>query len=148
MKPQPVVDHDPLFPGACCLAHGEGVPRAVTGAHVDVTGADLPFCEPHMALVPKALRKKLEDVAGLSVFDVDRHQEVRELLAKATKAVDARAHRKPVPGICTQCGCTDAAPCDGGCAWANRAHTLCTACVRYREELEAKRRRAAKGRRR
>jgi hypothetical protein len=141
VKPAPF---DPLFPGCCSLAHGEGVPRAVTGPDVDVTGADLPFCEPHMALVPKALRRKLEAIAGVSIFDVDRHQEVRELLAQATKAAGAR----PVAGICSSCGCTDAAPCDGGCAWANRAHTLCTACERYQAELAAKRRRKPrKGRR-
>lgn len=36
------------------------------------------------------------------------------------------------PGRCSVCGCTDNTPCVGafgeGCAWRNRARTLCTSC--------------------
>ena len=32
-------------------------------------------------------------------------------------------------GVCRWCRCTDAHGCEKGCAWANRAHTLCTECV-------------------
>jgi len=34
--------------------------------------------------------------------------------------------------MCQLCGCTYTKPCHGACAWANRRHTLCTACA---EEL-------------
>ena len=33
------------------------------------------------------------------------------------------------PGRCRWCRCTYDEPCDGGCGWANREQTLCTACV-------------------
>ena len=32
-------------------------------------------------------------------------------------------------GRCRWCGCTDEAGCALGCSWANRSHTLCSACV-------------------
>jgi hypothetical protein len=32
-------------------------------------------------------------------------------------------------GRCRWCGCTDAAACELGCSWRNRAHTLCSSCV-------------------
>lgn len=32
-------------------------------------------------------------------------------------------------GCCRWCRCTQDEPCPGGCGWANRAQTLCTACV-------------------
>jgi hypothetical protein len=31
-------------------------------------------------------------------------------------------------GICNICACTDEEGCAEGCAWADREHTLCTAC--------------------
>jgi hypothetical protein len=34
-----------------------------------------------------------------------------------------------MPGRCRWCGCTDEWGCALGCSWANRAHTLCSACV-------------------
>jgi hypothetical protein len=33
------------------------------------------------------------------------------------------------PGQCRWCGCTYDTPCPEGCGWANRAQTLCTACL-------------------
>lgn len=35
----------------------------------------------------------------------------------------------PIPGICQVCGCTWAKACAGGCKWANRKRTLCSACA-------------------
>lgn len=35
-----------------------------------------------------------------------------------------------VLGRCVGCGCTDSRACVGGCAWADRGHTLCTRCLR------------------
>lgn len=35
------------------------------------------------------------------------------------------------PGVCVECGCTEADPCLDGdipCGWANRARTRCTSC--------------------
>jgi hypothetical protein len=32
------------------------------------------------------------------------------------------------PVACLYCGCTEHAPCDGGCAWANAEETICTVC--------------------
>lgn len=32
-------------------------------------------------------------------------------------------------GRCRWCGCTHDKPCPEGCWWANRAQTLCSACV-------------------
>lgn len=31
-------------------------------------------------------------------------------------------------GTCVYCTCTDARPCEGGCGWADDAHTVCTVC--------------------
>jgi hypothetical protein len=33
------------------------------------------------------------------------------------------------PGQCRWCRCTHEEPCPGSCGWADRAQTLCTACV-------------------
>jgi hypothetical protein len=33
------------------------------------------------------------------------------------------------PGVCAWCGCTEERGCGAGCSWANRACTLCSACV-------------------
>ncbi len=33
------------------------------------------------------------------------------------------------PGTCRQCGCSEEAACEGGCAWADETETLCTACA-------------------
>ena len=33
------------------------------------------------------------------------------------------------PGRCRWCGCTELKACGAGCSWANRAATLCSACV-------------------
>ncbi len=33
------------------------------------------------------------------------------------------------PGVCNLCGCTDDHACDGGCAWVDDEHTICTRCV-------------------
>jgi hypothetical protein len=30
------------------------------------------------------------------------------------------------PGVCRECGCSDEAPCDGGCSWVE--DDLCSAC--------------------
>jgi hypothetical protein len=35
----------------------------------------------------------------------------------------------PPPPICRQCGCSWEMACPGGCAWADEAGTLCTACA-------------------
>jgi hypothetical protein len=35
------------------------------------------------------------------------------------------------PGVCRWCRCSYYDPCEGGCGWANRAQTLCTACVDF-----------------
>jgi DNA-binding XRE family transcriptional regulator len=45
--------------------------------------------------------------------------------------VRVKKAKKPaaVRGVCRQCGCTDNRACQGGCGWANDAHTLCTACT-------------------
>jgi len=32
-------------------------------------------------------------------------------------------------GRCRWCRCTDDDPCPGGCGWANRDQTVCTACI-------------------
>lgn len=37
--------------------------------------------------------------------------------------------RKPRPGVCRVCGCTDEAGCLEGCSWADAEHTLCTSLV-------------------
>lgn len=34
-----------------------------------------------------------------------------------------------IPGICRWCRCTFTNPCANGCSWADRAQTLCSACV-------------------
>ena len=37
--------------------------------------------------------------------------------------------KKPKPGTCTVCGCTDESGCLEGCGWANAEHTLCDSLV-------------------
>lgn len=36
---------------------------------------------------------------------------------------------------CQLCGCTEEHACDGGCAWADDEHTICTRCVEASLEL-------------
>jgi hypothetical protein len=39
--------------------------------------------------------------------------------------------------VCLACGCTEFEPCPEGCGWANRDHTLCTACARPKKRAPA-----------
>lgn len=39
-------------------------------------------------------------------------------------------------GVCRSCGCTDENACPGGCSWLDEEHTLCSACVVERQELQ------------
>lgn len=32
-------------------------------------------------------------------------------------------------GVCRACGCTDERACEGGCAWVDVDHTLCSTCA-------------------
>lgn len=57
---------------------------------------------------------------------------------------EREAKLKPPRGICRVCGCVDEEACKEGCEWADRAHTICTACVGLTaEEIAAKRAAAA-----
>ena len=40
-------------------------------------------------------------------------------------------------GVCQVCGCTETHACPGGCAWANAAQTICTACAFLPEQAGA-----------
>lgn len=42
-------------------------------------------------------------------------------------------------GTCRWCGCREHTPCEGGCGWANRDQTLCTACVNVDRQVKSKR---------
>jgi hypothetical protein len=42
---------------------------------------------------------------------------------------------RPRRGTCRVCGCTDALACEGGCWWADKAHTLCSSCLHVVGEL-------------
>jgi len=33
-------------------------------------------------------------------------------------------------GVCRSCGCTEDAPCEGGCIWATPQADLCSRCAR------------------
>jgi len=35
----------------------------------------------------------------------------------------------PVRGVCRMCGCSHFDPCPNGCAWADRAQTVCSECA-------------------
>ncbi len=37
--------------------------------------------------------------------------------------------------VCRVCGCTDDHACPQGCAWADKDHTLCTACADVAEKI-------------
>lgn len=37
--------------------------------------------------------------------------------------------KKPEPGRCVKCGCTDDAACDEGCYWVDNGELLCSACL-------------------
>ena len=52
---------------------------------------------------------------------------VRRRRAQAQADLEAVAKRNGWARCCELCGCTDAAPCDGGCAWAQDG--LCTTCA-------------------
>jgi len=58
-----------------------------------------------------------------------RHKDTKKTSATAEKTAEAK---KPVPGVCRICGCTETTPCLGiniageACAWADRSQTLCT----------------------
>lgn len=45
-------------------------------------------------------------------------------------------------GTCRWCGCTEDRACEDGCGWANRAQTLCTACINFDREMRSARGRA------
>lgn len=53
-----------------------------------------------------------------------RNMQVTEFMPLLVEAL-ARSH-----GVCRKCGCTDSFACEGGCAWVNAEHTLCSRCVR------------------
>ncbi|HKY36485.1 MAG TPA: hypothetical protein VJN18_11135 [Polyangiaceae bacterium] len=40
----------------------------------------------------------------------------------------ATNQRKPMPGRCIGCGCTDEYGCEQGCSWADGDHLLCSVC--------------------
>lgn len=42
------------------------------------------------------------------------------------------------PGRCRWCGCTDERACAAGCAWADRAHTLCSECAAFDHLVRAR----------
>lgn len=48
---------------------------------------------------------------------------LRDLVAKG------RTNVHLIGGICRECGCTDDDACDGGCAWVDHDHTLCSSCA-------------------
>lgn len=45
--------------------------------------------------------------------------------------------REPHPGQCRFCGCTYWRPCADGCAWWDRAQTICTRCIERVTDLAA-----------
>lgn len=47
------------------------------------------------------------------------------------------------PGRCRWCRCTYTRPCPEGCGWADRAQTLCTACVEIDKAWNQQMRRVA-----
>jgi hypothetical protein len=56
---------------------------------------------------------------------------LRHWATEQTEEGIAAADVRYVParrGTCRECGCRDFTSCPGGCAWANRERTLCTAC--------------------
>jgi len=61
-------------------------------------------------------------------------------MAKAKQKTAPRGHgfslRLPDRwGRCRFCGCDDEHACKGGCAWANKAHTICTRCAPIERKL-------------
>lgn len=48
---------------------------------------------------------------------------------KTAKRANEAKEKKPEPGICQICGCTEENACEGGCHWADETRTICSACV-------------------
>lgn len=48
-----------------------------------------------------------------------------------------RSPPNPMPGQCRFCGCTYWEPCADGCAWWDRAQTICTRCIERAIDLAA-----------
>ncbi len=58
-------------------------------------------------------------------------ERINELKAREEhrKAMAAKPSMLDGPGRCRVCGCTDDHACDGGCSWADAAHTICSRCA-------------------
>lgn len=56
-------------------------------------------------------------------------------LSERAAAVVHALHTDGAVDTCRLCGCTDLSACPGGCAWANRARTICSTCLDRRFRL-------------
>ncbi len=54
--------------------------------------------------------------------------EVWQLMVALARQAMTGKRGKPTWGICSGCGCTWLAACEGGCSWANKKLTLCSRC--------------------
>lgn len=69
-----------------------------------------------------------EGATKVTVEDVRRHLEANPRGPLPEAGADDAAEAAPKKGVCRVCGCTEATPCPGGCAWTDETQTLCTKC--------------------
>jgi len=62
----------------------------------------------------------------------DRHVRVLRLVCADGHTWPLSYEVHPDEDMCRSCGCTNIFGCEGGCAWANASHTLCTRCLERR----------------
>lgn len=59
-------------------------------------------------------------------------------MKKKRKQAKRRRKRSLPSGVCRVCGCTDEHGCDAGCAWADKACTICSACDAWAHRASTK----------
>jgi ParB/RepB/Spo0J family partition protein len=65
-----------------------------------------------------------ELVKRARAFGVD----AKKILDQVAPVQTSAQPGKPVRGTCRKCGCTEERACAGGCGWADKSETRCTAC--------------------
>lgn len=63
-------------------------------------------------------------------------QKIQPRTRRSMKRQKRRGGSKYPSGVCRVCRCTHYAPCAEGCAWADKAETLCTVCAVYMEDVK------------
>lgn len=120
---------DAMYPGRLAAQAGANRLIRLIG-ELEACYASLPATEdagtePPFASEWAAVRRILAATGCDEVEDVARDMMAELFGCEGASGADQS-------GVCRRCGCTEERGCEGGCAWADAEHTLCTACA-YKE---------------